>query len=186
MAAKGKRSGASPRDNHNKTPAWAFLVVGLVAGFFLGTLVPLSKVEPDSQAKPVATKAKPKQAPAAESNTRFDFYTLLPEREVIVPAEETTASEKPASGTVAPKPTTSDQRYILQAGSFRRAQDADRRRAQVILLGLDARIESVDANGDRWHRVLVGPLTGRSNLDRARAKLIGENIDTLVLRQKSG
>ena len=76
--------------------------------------------------------------------------------------------------------------WTSQAGSFRRPEDADRRRAHVLLLGLDARIEGVDANGDRWHRVIVGPFEGRGPLDRARATLISENIDTLVLRQKRG
>lgn len=187
MATRSNRRGASAkRNNTSRFPAWAFLAVGLVAGFFLGTLVPLSKVTPtDTQTASAAPKAaKPDPAPANDA-TRFDFYTLLPEREVIVPASEAppaAAPDRPAT-ELQPRQTT---RYILQAGSFRRPQDADRRRAEVLLLGLDARVEGVDANGDRWHRVIVGPFEGRGPLDRARAMLISENIDTLVLQQKRG
>ena len=82
------------------------------------------------------------------------------------------------------KQDISDERYILQAGSFRQGADADRRRAQILLLGLDAKVESVEANGDRWHRVYVGPFQSHNTLTDARSKLINESIDTLVIRQK--
>lgn len=188
MATKGKRRGASANRRQDSRPAWAFLAAGLLAGFFLGMLVPLSRVPPSPSAEVVAESPPPAATEAAapkSSTTRFDFYTLLPEREVIVPVSETSA---PASPQPTDTPARPEQRtrFVLQAGSFRRAEDADRRRAQVLLLGLDARIEGVNANGDRWHRVIVGPFDERGPLDRARATLISENIDTLVLSQKRG
>ncbi|MBU0539061.1 MAG: SPOR domain-containing protein, partial [Gammaproteobacteria bacterium] len=45
-------------------------------------------------------------------------------------------------------------------------------------------VESVEANGDRWHRVYVGPFQSHNTLSDARSKLISESIDTLVIRQK--
>ena len=55
--------------------------------------------------------------------------------------------------------------YLLQAGAFRTAEDADRRRAAILLLDLDARTLRVTRQGESWHRVLVGPF---SDLRRAR------------------
>ena len=117
---------------------------------------------------------------------------MLPEREVIVPDETPQPARKPkVVANEAPPPEDdskrfqSGERYILQAGSFRNNEDADRRRAQILLLGLDAKVELVEANGDRWHRVYVGPFLTHNTLSSARSKLINESIDTLVIRQKT-
>jgi len=182
------RGASARRPAGSQAPAWALLVTGLLVGFFLGMLVPLSSVPPSPAADGVAHQ-EPEPEPAAQQasrnrSTRFDFYTLLPEREVIVSSSEpSVATETDAPSAATPVPRT---RFLLQAGSFRRVEDADRRRAQVLLLGLDARIEDVHTNGGRWHRVIVGPFDARGPLDRARATLISENIDTLVLSQKRG
>lgn len=178
--AKGKRNGgATPRKKSNGLPGWAWLLTGLAAGFFLSFLLRLAAVDPPAATNDTAAAARP--APAPATSTRFDFYTLLPEREIIVPAEE---SGPAATGSSPAERGDPDYQFILQAGSFGRHQDADRRRAQVLLLGLDARIETVNANGDTWHRVHVGPFESRGPLDRARALLIEEGIDTLLLRRK--
>ncbi|MBD2857506.1 SPOR domain-containing protein [Spongiibacter sp. KMU-158] len=165
------------------------------AGFFCGIVVAVLVISaldkngdqvaatqtPSAASKPATKPAKP----ADKTTTRFDFFTVLPEQEVIVPDESpeikprTSTTSSPAADNI-----ISGEKYLLQAGSFRNFNDADRRRAQMILLGLDARVESVDANGDRWHRVYVGPFQSRSKLASARDTLNGEGIDTLVIRQK--
>ena len=64
--------------------------------------------------------------------------------------------------------------------------DADRLRARLILMGLEARMEQVSAaSGDIWHRVQVGPFSDRSKLSKARSMLISEGIDTLLLKRKA-
>jgi cell division protein FtsN len=122
---------------------------------------------------------------AAKPVTKFDFYTLLPEREVIVPNEREAikpAADKPKTepGQAAP----AEEPLFLQVGSFRAAQEADRRRAQIILLGLEAKVESVQANGDTWYRVQAGPFTSREKLSKARNQLSAEGIESLLLKQK--
>ncbi len=163
------------------------------AGFFCGIVAAVLVISAlDNNGEPVSQpQAKPTQQastaskPADKTTTRFDFFTVLPEREVIVPDESpeikprTTQNTSPTADNIA-----NGEKYLLQAGSFRNASDADRRRAQIILLGLEASVESVDANGDRWHRVYVGPFLSRNKLASARNALSGEGIDTLVIRQK--
>lgn len=207
-----KRSGASPskRSVAKAIPGWLWLVAGVGVGMLATSLIKLSDVpQPASQpvavqqpkpTRPVA-KSAPAQQPKAEkpepgrSETRFDFYTLLPEREVIVPdqrdmkpapkPEKATAATAPKStSTEPPAAAASGERYLLQAGSFRRETEADRRRAQILLLGLEARIEPVQANGDTWYRVHAGPFVSQERVAQAREMLSGEGIETLLLKQR--
>lgn len=197
--AQGKRTtrGATRAPQKQGLPASVLLGTGFIAGIICSVLV-FQSIGDDSDAAPVVATAKP--ATTAEkkadekpvtTSTKFDFFTLLPEREVIVPDEasaaKAVASNKPATTKPqSPKPALpAGEKYILQAGSFRQSADADRRRAQILLLGLDAKVEAVEANGDRWHRVYVGPFISHNTLSDARAKLIDESIDTLVVRQKA-
>ena len=79
------------------------------------------------------------------------------------------------------KPTT--QLYLLQAGSFRQRQDADRRRAELLLLGLEPKIEGSNGDNGRWFRVYVGPFESRSQLAKARSLTAAQDIDTLLLKR---
>lgn len=210
---KKKRSGASPARGNAAIPGWLWLVAGLGVGILVTSLWKLTDADPAPAAareeraqqrdtartaqrpaaKPVApAKTEPKAAekPAEQSGTRFDFYTLLPEREVLVPSERELPAAAPATATAganttpATATTATAPVYLLQAGSFRAPAEADRRRAQILLLGLEARVETVNANGDTWYRVHAGPFQAGDKLAQARALLSGEGIETLLLKQK--
>lgn len=138
-----------------------------------------AKVVDDKSAKPDETKTV----------TKFDFYTLLPEREVIVPndREAIKAAEKPKTAAGQQQVAATDtEQLFLQAGSFRSAQEAERRRGQIKALGLDAKVEEVTANTDTWYRVQAGPFTSREQLSKARDQLKAAGIESLLLRQKQG
>lgn len=179
MATAKRHSRGATRSNNSGTPYWVVFCAGALCGGFLTFLIFLGGVgsQPGNGATKQDTAAAPKPAKPdrkADNNTQFDFFTLLPEREVIVPDEQ--------PRDVAP--STEQYNYILQAGSFKTGKDADRRRAELLLLGLEAKIEAVEANGDTWHRVYVGPFTSRSKLSKARSTLISEGIETLLLKRK--
>lgn len=161
-----------------QTPGWVWLFTGIAVGLFISFLAYLADIEPaQAPDKVIATVDKVSTAVSnTASATKFDFYTLLPEREVIVPAEREVDEDKTSTPII----------YILQAGSFKNNADADRLRAQLILLGLEARVEEVSvASGELWHRVQVGPFRDRSRLSKARSILISEGIDTLLLKRKA-
>lgn len=210
-AKKKRPSGASPTTRRRAgerrpVPGWLWLLAGVGVGLFVSLLVKLSSAPPPAhtavalpeektEAKPLAQKEKARQPaekpqeqkPPADAKpaTRFDFYTLLPEREVIVPADrDTLLQQKNAANAANAAAQAPAESLFLQAGSFRSPQEADRRRAQILLLGLDARVESVVANGDTWYRVQAGPFSSREKLTKAREQLSGEGIETLLLRQK--
>ena len=64
-------------------------------------------------------------------------------------------------------------------------RDADRRRAEMLLLGLEPRIEETNGSNGRWYRILVGPFETRSQLAKARSLTAQQGIDTLLLKQKA-
>ncbi|MFL0796181.1 MAG: SPOR domain-containing protein [Cellvibrionaceae bacterium] len=177
--AKKKRAPAaskrkkSPRPN-SQVPGWVWLFTGTALGAFIAFLVYLAGLAPEKQS--LQQKASPeKRAEKNHNKPQFDFYTLLPDSSVEVPDEQATLN------TVTP-----DYDYILQTGSFRNTSDADRQRAQLLLMNMNARIESASPKGksDVWHRVLVGPFESRSKMASARQSLISNGINPLVLKKK--
>jgi cell division protein FtsN len=128
-----------------------------------------------------AEEALPAAVPSAlnvqvESGPRFDFYQVLPNQELDLSPEIEPADLRAAS--------QSNTEYLLQVGSFRQESDADRRRGELALLGLEASIEAGDGDNGRWYRVYLGPFTNRSEMARARTLTAQADMDTLLLKRQ--
>ncbi|MCP5149967.1 MAG: SPOR domain-containing protein [Ectothiorhodospiraceae bacterium] len=138
-----------------------------------------------------ATGTTPADGKGASGKPRFEFYTLLPEMEVAVPDEEvapsrpraaTTPPPKPAAATATP-PAAGAPRYLLQVGSFRRAAEAERLKASLALLGLEADVQSIaDSESVAWYRVRLGPYSDVDRLNEARSRLRDNGIEAMVMR----
>ena len=139
---------------------------------------------------------------------RFEFYHLLTEQEVAIELEDQpgeaasvpmlgelalpSAEEEdevveqrslPETATAEPSPSPSGTRYLLQAGSFRQAADADALRANLALIGIEARIQIVELpGGETWHRVRIGPFNDLREVNQARARMAANQIDAIMLR----
>lgn len=196
MARKPASRGASrsSRKPERQVPAWVWIFTGVICGGFVVFLYHLATLR--DQAPDVAGKGdKPtteQPADNTDNGPRFDFYAVLPKMEVIVPKGEN--DPQPSRRTAAPTEaetgtgTSPDrqEQYLLQAGSFRRNDDADRRRGELILHGLSARIQPVSmGNGDTWYRVMVGPFDSANAAHRAQDKLASAGIETLAIRAKT-
>jgi cell division protein FtsN len=107
---------------------------------------------------------------------QFDFYTILPEKEVIVPDYEinTRAREE----RVGQAKTAS---YILQAGSFREFKDADGLRAKLALMGIESKVEKAKVGNVIWNRVKMGPYAQMTSVSTIRARLRENGIDVIVM-----
>ena len=77
-------------------------------------------------------------------------------------------------------------KFFLQAGSFRKQTDADKVRAQIILLGQAVQVESGTVKDETWYRVLVGPYSNREQLTIAQKQLAGSGFSNLLLQQRQG
>lgn len=116
--------------------------------------------------KPVAEEAE---------EPRYDFYTILPQAEVVVPDYEikTRVREELVGKTKAAK-------YIMQAGSFREAAEADRHKAKLALLGIESRIEKAKVGNVIWHRVKIGPYDNPSSVSTIKELLQKNGIGVIV------
>lgn len=162
-------------------PAWVWLFTGVVTGLFLAFLYYLAGIKPTDRQMQEIEVTSPAMPGNGNSSPKFDFYTLLPDREVVAPTQE---QPKPGKSTPTPVPSV-DEQFIIQTGSFRSAQEADHRRAELILMGLDVKIQKVELGpGEAWHRVQVGPFKAAGELEQAKSTLAENNIEHIVLRLK--
>lgn len=163
-------------------PGWAWLLAGILLGALVTGLIRLGDTPAREATGEVADTEVDRQDSA---RPRFDFYTLLKESEVIVPdgGEEPPLVDTPER--VPETPSAPDVVFMLQAGSFKSAGDADTQRARLLLLNMDASVETVTPRpGETWHRVLVGPFTSTRKLGEARATLSQNGIESIQLRRK--
>src|SRR5699024_7539930 len=108
------------------------------------------------------------------------------------PTRSTTTSStnhsQPAPEPSKPQPTTPSVskpgRYIIQAGSFSTPKDANRRKAELTLLGLQAQVlEFTLDSGQTVYRVRSQTIDSNSQLNKLLKRLRDNSIATIVLRQ---
>nr|VFK78662.1 MAG: Sporulation related domain-containing protein [Candidatus Kentron sp. SD] len=210
----GKTSSSPSR--RSGSPGWVWFLAGLLIGLFITALTYLgmrhsandalqqaqAEFLRQSQSPPSQARKKSSDSTAkADKSTkpekkrpepRFEFYTILPEREVRVPEHEihSRQSKKPKKAEPPDQaekqaPTHASGRYILQVGSFRHLEDADRLKAKLAMGGFDVEIQTVSMNnGDRWHRVRLGPYKDLGKIYRIRSGLQKKGFTPLVLKEK--
>jgi cell division protein FtsN len=213
MAARRGKTQARRNGSGGSRPAWVWLLIGLVLGMLAlaawqlrGRWNPATgfgpRPNPEAHA-PAATAEDPiAQAPVEKPKPKYDFYTLLPEKEVVIPdaelAEQAEADARrtaardaakaaaEAAGTpdaatpvapidpvTAPADTAS---YILQAGAFRSESDAEALKARIALTGEVARVESAQIAGNTVFRVRMGPFASAGPLAAAKQALVSHGI----------
>jgi cell division protein FtsN len=195
--AKDYKTRAHPSRSQPKQqkPGWVWFIAGLLVGCFISGLIWL-KVTPSGPQLPQQASAvtkKPSKVDAKESQPdtpkpRFDFYTILPEMEVVVPDPVEEQEVKTADVAEVPESTTQPvdtaAGYMLQMGSFRNYVDADRLKASLALVGIQAEIQRVSIRGgDVYHRVRSGPYD-RVQVNALRAKLKQKKISSLVIKYR--
>jgi len=173
------------------TSAWLWLFIGILIGLGLAYYLFAKGYIPKPDGAVLqpsdGSSAQPSEAGIAEvseppevkpERPRYDFFTVLPEMEVVVPEQELRESSQPSS----PTPQQNGEEYLLQVGSFRQANDAEQLKARLALLGMTARVQSVNVNDSTWHRVRIGPVTGARQAEDIRGRLLQNGIDSLVMK----
>lgn len=199
----------SRRSNHARRgkngasqPPWVWLLAGLALGIALsaaaiyGGLAPRLQPGQDGPQPRADDRTEQESAPATPAGRRqYDFYTVLPEMEVLLPDSELQAqiraeTQAPvATGpdttaeTIPAVPPPSGQRYRLQAGSYRDPRPAEEQKARLALLGIVANVQSVNINGSTWHRVYVGPFGTAAEVEQVKQRLAAEGVDAITVRE---
>lgn len=201
MARDYKNSGKK-KNARAAVPGWVWMLAGLSVGLLVALLVYLNQIHVAQHSPAVATTTKPatqaaaaKHAPtktaghsktgakagskAGGNGVRYEFYTLLPQSEVVIPDQE--LNERSKGPQAKTKPPGS---YMLQAGSFRQRAEAKAFKGELALLGIVASIQNVTIGSDTWYRVRIGPFDTFAEITRVRARLRGNNINAIPVKIK--
>jgi cell division protein FtsN len=144
--------------------------------------------QPDSLPPDVATEMANGETP------QFEFYTILQEKEVVVPEHEivtrtraevvTVPTDAPIDATAPTIPvetqTKSTIAYVMQAGSFKNSIDAEKMRTNLESMGIEARVERAKVGEAVYHRVKMGPYTQMTSVSAIRTRLKQSGIDVIV------
>jgi SPOR domain len=111
---------------------------------------------------------------------QFDFYKILPNKEVNI-SEWESVEEEDASSQKEEQPVM----FVLQVGSFKKFGAADEIKAKLAMMGVTADIQRVVINGqDVRHRVRIGPYKNTNKLQQARDRLLANDLDFMLLKLK--
>ncbi|MFK8067370.1 MAG: SPOR domain-containing protein [Gammaproteobacteria bacterium] len=157
-------------------------ITGLSIGLFIAFVVYLKGSainHPAPEIEVETLSSNPEIITPEEEEVTFDFYKILPEREVKVPQWEP-PKVKTASGK-----EIKTGAFVFQVGSFQKHSDADKVKAKLALLGFPVEIQRVVINGQKiWFRVRVGPYKDQSKLNSVRQRLSSNNMDYILLSIK--
>ena len=128
------------------------------------------------------------EQPAAPK-PRFDFYTVLPEMEVVIPEAEIQAGlqQAPAAAKESARAAAAlpAEAIYLQVGSFREQTHAEVVKTDLVALGFKCEVQKVSINNTNvYHRVRVGPFTDYVALDKSRKKLRELGFETQVVKKR--
>jgi cell division protein FtsN len=177
----GSGGGGSP-----KSKVVAGMVIGIVLGVTFAGFVawfvlaknPTSFTNKELREPPKMTPqvapapVNPPVAASAVGGQSFEFYKELPDK----PEGGATKKviTKPQASVVNPpaKATVDSALYFVQAGSFQNADDAEKLKAKLALVGMEASVQKADIPGKGlFHRVRLGPYKGVAEANATIANL---------------
>jgi len=190
MAQRKRRRSPRSRKKKQEYPGWLWMLFGLSLGLSVAFAIYVKDTKPAA----VIAAASPQpaslqgtmddndetvaeEAPAEPEENRFTFYDMLPNFEVIIPEQEPDVEVD-----AAPQAVLEPGLYVLQAGSFSAYNDADRRRAELALHGIESQIQRVTIDDKTYHRVRIGPTSDLDRLNMLRSRLRTARIDVLRIR----
>lgn len=167
-------------------PGWLWLLVGVALGFAGAVGYYISRPTQAQQVvADIVDKAKPggkkKITIPPKEPSRFAFYELLPNYEVVIPKESLKHDNKPAAAP-APADAPAAGQYLIQVGSFANVKEAEQQKAKLALLGVESRVEKVTIdNSKTWYRVRIGPEKDQHSVESILARLEENDIKALVM-----
>lgn len=185
----------SNRSNNggNEFPVFAGILLGIVMGLAIAggiawfvlkkNPVPITPPRETPQAaKPAITPEKPADAKTATAGTasgagdgkaRFEFYKELTGKPDTAAGQK---AERHAATVTKPipsvKPAENAGVYFLQEGAYTNADDAEKVKAKLALLGMVASIQPANIpDKGVWYRVRLGPYKNSTEMNEALATL---------------
>jgi cell division protein FtsN len=202
----GNKSGGA-RKGGGSSPLLTGILVGMVIGVAMAaglawfimkspspfvqneqvTVKPAVAAKP--QAQPIAVvpggvhSAQSAVAPASGvsgDKPRFEFYKVLTDKQDASVAPAAKPADKPLPES---KPVAVSGPQFLQAGSFSNAADAEKVKAKLAMMGVEASIQTATIpEKGVWHRVRLGPYKSADEMNKVRATLKQNGIDATPIR----
>ena len=173
-------------DRETRVGFWKWMLITAIIISFVVFLVYLrstgsrqiSQTSPDKSGAGNAAISTEKQKPEIKPGPKmpqFDFYTILPEKEVVVPEYEIkTHTREERVGKA------KETHYIMQAGSFKTFKEADQLRAKLASMGIESKVQKAKVGSVNWYRVKMGPYTQTDSVNTIRARLRKNGIDVII------
>lgn len=174
------------------------ILIGMVLGMAVAVMVAwyllkapnlLASKDPREAAQPApetakAAPAKTAAAPGApvaasgvvEGKPRFEFYKVLTDKQDPAP---------PAlkDGGKADAKATAKESYMVQAGAFSGADDADKLKAKLAMLGMEASVQVVTLpDKGVVHRVRLGPYKSADEMNKTLVMLKQNGVSATPIR----
>jgi cell division septation protein DedD len=122
--------------------------------------------------QPPAKKPEPVKPP----ESRFTFYKILPDQEVIIadPDIRMLKQNAPAANV----------QYTLQVASSLQLEDAKQVQEKLSQIRVKSQIESLEIDHAQWYRVKIGPFKDLDGADKVKIWLRNNKIDSVVQTKK--
>lgn len=180
MATKRK---AGRKKKQQQTAGWVWLMAGLsigltiAAGIYIQDRTNAAALVEKNKEAPSQSVAETSELAADSTRDEYDFYKWLQEQNYRVPDEDFRGKPKPP-----PQSIEDPGSYVFQVMSFSTNADADGLKAMLALNGIVAHIQEVEVDGEARHRVLIGPLSDLSNVNRTLSQLISLNFSPITIK----
>jgi len=197
--------GVSERPNKPKKPLipkWLGTLVAILAVLCIVVMLMLWK---PWQPVPAKNQITSEHYQEEDTNKDYRFYDLLPQQQVTpIPEQAIPESKNQGTAMIVEAPSTTQPAasesvgidpnqsattpqqptYILQVRSYNDPDQADARRAEIILNGLSADVVKSTENGQTWYRVISGPYDTQDAALAAQQTLQHSGIDSIVIKRK--
>ncbi len=204
MFGKTQR-GVSERPNKPKKPLipkWLGTLVAILAVLCIAVMLMLWK---PWQPVPAKNQITSEHYQEEDTNKDYRFYDLLPQQQVTpIPEQAIPESKNQGTAMIVEAPSTTQPAasesvgidpnqsattpqqptYILQVRSYNNPDQADARRAEIILNGLSADVVKSTENGQTWYRVISGPYDTQDAALAAQQTLQHSGIDSIVIKRR--
>ena len=195
-------SRAAAKSNSSSSSKFGPMLTGIIFGVLLGLIMaggvawyvltknprsfaneePPARVKPMVELKPkeaAADKAAPseKAKPAdAEVKPQYEFYKVLTETK-----SENAPSVDPVVSVAAP--VAMKEANVLQAGAFQKKDDAEKLKAKLAMLGVEASIQSANVpDKGLWFRVRLGPFANADEMNKVAVTLKQNGLSSTPVR----
>ena len=132
---------------------------------------PVVKAAPEQVSAVTAASGVAAASAVDDGKPRFEFYKVLTDKQ--------DATAPAAAGAKPADKASGKEIYFLQAGAFNNPADADKLKAKLAMLGIEANVQTATLPDKVvWHRVRLGPYKSADEMNKAAATLKQNGVNT--------